>query len=331
MFASNSKKDQTIFKIYMKKYLLFLLALFCFYTSFAQKAVKVTFEEIKAQCKDVPFEKRLRVTVPRFSVTTSNAPYEFGGNLATMLTNALQEVNCYRVLESLKNSDDMDDEINRGEGRYANKKSAPKAGKQLGAQVVITGEITEYNVKSTGVGVAVFKIGSNKAKIGFILKMVNPETREVLFSKSINVEAKTGGATSIGLFGANLVSSQQSDPAVANACEQGIIQAVEFLASKKDILQLPSNSTDKASSTAVNETEIVMTNANFSSFNAMATLLSQLSGFKSIEKKLSAGTANYTISHLGTADKLLSEIDKKIGSKYEVIGFDNGIIELKVK
>ncbi|SDD78324.1 Curli biogenesis system outer membrane secretion channel CsgG [Mucilaginibacter pineti] len=315
----------------MKTFLTILLTLVSIEFAAAQKNAKVTFEQIKEQCKDIPMAKRLRVTVPRFSVTTSNAPYEFGGGLATMLTNALQQVNCYRVLESLKDTLDMDDEIRRGEGRFANKKSAAKKGKQLGAQVVITGEVTEYSVKSTGLGITLLSVGSNKAKIGFIIKMVNPETREVLFSKSINVEAKAGRGMSFGLFGANVVSSQKSDPAVENACEQGIIQAVEFLASKKDILELPDPSAGENNSSAANETEITLNNANFNSFNNMTAILSRIPGYKSMEKALADGVATYTVSHTGTADEFLTALNKNIGSKYEVTGFGNGKIELKTK
>lgn len=315
----------------MKRYLLFALLICCTKFSFAQKDVKVSFEQIKEQCANVPLEKRLRVTVPRFSVTTSSAPLEFGGNLATMLTNALQQINCYRVLESLRNSSDMNNEIDYGESKYANKKTAAKAGKQLGAQLIITGEITEYSIKSSGIGIGLVSVGSNKAKIGFILKMVNPETREVLFSKSINVEAKASGSASLGLFGLNAVSSQKSDPAISNACEQGIIQAVEFLASKKDILQLPTVDAKQNDLNTVNQTELSLSNANFSSFNEMTNLISRLLGYKSMEKTFAAGVATYTITHTGSADNLLNELNKKIGTKYEVIGFGNGKIELKIK
>jgi hypothetical protein len=38
------------------------------------------------------------------------------------------------------------------------------------------------------VGAFGLKIGGNKAKIGFIIQLVNAQTREVMESKSINVE-----------------------------------------------------------------------------------------------------------------------------------------------
>ncbi|HZY39967.1 MAG TPA: CsgG/HfaB family protein [Mucilaginibacter sp.] len=314
----------------MKKLIILCLFFLNLQALFAQKKVAVSFDAVKEECKDLPAEKRVRITVARFSVTT-DAPHELGGNMASMLTNALQGVNCYRVLESLKDSSDMNDEIKYGQSSYVNKASSAKKGKQLGAQVIVTGEITEYNVKHSGIGISLVSVGSNKVHLGFVLKMINPETREVIFSKAINVDGKASGGTSIHPFGLNMVSTQNSDPALANALEQGIIQAVEFLASKKDELQLPDPNNGLANANGVNDTQITLDNANYTSFNTMTAILNSISIFKSMEKSLSSGTASFTVSHTGNDDDLLNEINKKIGGKFEVIGFGQGKIELKVK
>ena len=59
-------------------------------------------------CPDIPRENRPRVTVPRFNMTAPNGPRDqIGDNLATMLTNALQQVNCYNVIASIKDSADL--------------------------------------------------------------------------------------------------------------------------------------------------------------------------------------------------------------------------------
>jgi curli biogenesis system outer membrane secretion channel CsgG len=315
----------------MKQLLLFITSFIVSHLAFGQKNVTTTFETIKAQCQNLPADKRVRLTVARFSVTASTAPSEFGGNLAIMLTNALQAVNCYTVLESLKNKEDMNNEIDYGEGGYAKKSTVAKKGKQLSAQVVVTGEVTEYNSKNSGVRVGVIKVGSNKAKIGFVLKIINPETRVVLYSQSINTEAKIGGATEFGAFGVNVVSAIANDPALANACEQGIIKAVEFLASKKDSLNLIGVVNSATDINAINETEVTLTEANFNSFNAFTTLLHSVRSYKSVEKSLKSGIATYTVSHTGSSNTFLEELNKKMGTKYEVTGFEDGKIELKAK
>ena len=161
---------------------------------FAQEDEKVKMEAVRQECTALPLEKRARISVTRFTVTTvqpgrqtqQNAaannrlkalgtifnkgqapeadkiPPILGDNLTTMLTNALQEVNCYRVLESLSNNKDLTGEIDAGNNGYSSKKT-PKAGKQLGAQIVVTGYVM---VTTTSVGKK--KITTREAH-GFLL------------------------------------------------------------------------------------------------------------------------------------------------------------------
>jgi curli biogenesis system outer membrane secretion channel CsgG len=347
----------------MKRSLLFLLVVITAAKVCAQNDEKVTYQNVKEQCSSMALEKRARVSVTRFNVTTTSVndanaarnanannrlkalsilrggggdpvkadavPLTLGDNLSTMLTNALQGVNCFRVLESLKNNDDLTQEINAGTTSLSSKK-APKAGKQLGAQIVVTGEVIEYSVK--GKGVNVMGVGTNKkfVKIGFNLKMVNPETRDVILSKVIRVESKSGNSVSV----LGLVSTSDADPAVAAVMEDGVIQAVQYLAHVRDSLNItsdniPGNISKGANGT--NDIEVSLTNANFSSFNAMSGIIATIPGYKSMEKALSAGVGSFTVTYAGTADNFLDELNKKVGVKYEITGFDSGKIEMKVK
>jgi curli biogenesis system outer membrane secretion channel CsgG len=316
--------------MHIKKTKLIVFAMFLSLFSFAQKNVKTSFEKVKAICQDQPLDKRIRVTVGRFSVTTT-APESFGGNLTTMLTNALQGINCYRVLESLVNKNDMNDEIDYGEGKYAKKNATPQKGKQLGAQIIVTGEITEYSVKDNTLRIGIVKVGSNKAKIGFVLKVINPETRDILFSQSISVEGKTGGSTEVGLFGLNAVSSENSDPAVINACELGIIKAVEFLASKKDEMNIDGVPKNPTKTILTNETEITLNKTNFSNYNEFADFLTRISSYKSVEKTFKSQTAIFTITHTGNSNDFLDEVAKKLAAQYEVVSIEAEKMEIKLK
>lgn len=346
----------------MKKALLCLITIIMATEAYAQKDEKVTYEEVKQQCSGMPLEKRARISVTRFNVTTTSVndrnvqrnanannslkalslltggggnapradeiPVTLGDNMATMLTNALQGVNCFRVLETLKNNDDLTQEINAGTTALSSKK-APKAGKQLGAQIVATGEVIEYSVK--GKGVNVMGVGTSKkvVKIGFNLKLVNPETRDVITSKVIRVESKTGNSVSV----LGLVSTGNSDPAVAAVMEDGVIHAVEYLAHVRDSLNItadniPGNTSHNG---GVNEIEVTLSNANYASFNGLAGMISTMPNYKSMEKALSSGVGSFTVSYGGTADAFLDELSKKIGTKYEVTGFDSGKVEMKAK
>ena len=346
----------------MKTFTFMLFLLICFtINANAQKDEKTTYEEVKQQCSGLPLAKRARISVTRFSTTTStddpavrqNArtnntlkaisllsgnhgntpradaiPVTLGDNMSTMLTNALQGVNCFRVLETLKNNDDLTGEIAAGNSSLSSKK-APKAGKQLGAQIVATGEIIEYSVKDHGLNVMGVGASKKLVKIGFNLKLINPETRDIISSKVFRVQSKTGNSVSV----LGLVSSNNSDPAVAAVMEDGVIHAVEYMSHVRDSLNITSDNIPGSSNTSGSGTEIEITlnNASFGTFNSLAGIMSGMTGYKSMEKSLSSGVGSYTVTTASTADAFLDELTKKIGTKYEVTGYDAGKIELKVK
>ena len=166
-------------------------------------------------------------------------------------------------------------------------------------------------------------------KMGFNLKMVNPETRDVIASKIFRVQSKTGSSVSLNGF-----SSSEEDPAVAAVMEDGVIQAISYMAHVRDSLNITSQNIPGNVSkdpNAANDIEIDLSNANFSSFNALASILPTMTGYKSMEKSFSSGSGTFTVNHTGSADSFLDELNKKVGDKYEITGFDSGKIQLKAK
>jgi curli biogenesis system outer membrane secretion channel CsgG len=326
----------------------------------AQKSVQFSYEEVKQKCSALPLEKRARLSVSRFNVTTktgdeavvknANAnntlkalntifgnggpaaradeiPPTLGDNMITMLTNALQGVGCFRVLESLKNNEDLASEINAGNSKLSSK-SAPKAGKQLGAQVVATGEVIEYSEKAKGA--SVMGVGAKKkyVKMGFNLKLVNPETRDIIASQVFRVESKS--ANSVSVLG--LVNTSEQDPAVAAVMEDAVVQAVQYLAKLRDSLNITSTNipgSSSASASGNNSVEVVMEGANFSAYTALASLISSSTNYKSMEKSFSGGVAAFTVMYSGRADDFIEALVNKLSAKFEVIGVDNNKIELK--
>jgi curli biogenesis system outer membrane secretion channel CsgG len=345
----------------MKQILLIALISCLLPNAFSQKDEKITMEEVKQQCSSMPLEKRARLSVTRFSVTTStpqssnttstaannrlntinkifgprngevisgNIPPTLGDNLTTMLTNALQGVNCYRVLESLNNNQDLTKEIDAGNNAYSGKKT-PKAGKQLGAQIVVTGEVIEYSVKDKGLKVV--GVGSKKQliKMGFNLKMINPETRDVIVSRVFRVESRAGKSLSV----LGLVNTGDTDPALAAVMEDGVIEAVEYLAKMRDSLNITSagNFAGNGNSDGTTDTEVDLSHVSHDVFTSFTEIIKGISGYKSMDKSFSAGTGSFTITHTGSDDDFQDLLLKKIGGKYEVIGQNPGKLELKGK
>jgi curli biogenesis system outer membrane secretion channel CsgG len=328
---------------------------------FAQEDEKVKIEEVKQQCAAMPLDKRARLSVTRFTVTTrqpgtetqrnaaadnrlkalntvfnkggdapqaDKIPPILGDNLTTMLTNALQEVNCYRVLESLSNNKDLTGEIDAGNSQYSSKKT-PKAGKQLGAQIVVTGEVIEYSEKDKGVSVVGVGTKKKYIKMGFNLKMINPETRDIIASHVFRVESRASKSVSV----LGLVKTGDTDPAVAAVMEDGIVEAVQYMARVRDSLNITADGNFAGNGNANGEksTEITLKNASFTSYTALANIISAASGFKSMDKSFSSGVGTYSVTHSGSTDDLLTQISKKLGNTFEVTGEESGKIELKAK
>ncbi|MEO5571137.1 MAG: CsgG/HfaB family protein [Bacteroidia bacterium] len=284
---------------------------------------QIRMEAVQAKCKDIPLDKRIRVTVARFTSTAGNSPVTLGENMSTMLSNALNQVNCFNVLEEHKHMTDMTGEVDASNSEYADAGTGIEKGKMKVAQIVVTGEVTEYNDATTGGNTLGIGASSSKAKIGFILKVINPRTREILKSTSFNVESKKGSSMKV-LF---ITSKSSSNPAVADALEKGIIQATEYLAAEKDNIPLPSE--DELSSTL---TMVTVTNCTFSQKSNTLEMLKNTAGVKSAElSNFANNTATYSVKHAGSSDDLATVIDKKHAGRFEITDAKSGKITMKLK
>jgi len=304
----------------MKKTSLFALIcllLFCALPADAQKTkrkkgTKVSFEDVKKQCKDTPLNDRIRVTDARFSATASNAPAVLGENMNTMLSNALNQVNCFNVLEEQKNLTDMTGEIDASNSEYFNSATAIERGKMKIAQIIVTGEVTEYNDATSGTKVLGIGGTIKKAKIGFILKIINPRTREILKSTSINTESTTGKSFKVSIFS----KKASSDPAVANALEKGIILATQYLANEKDNIPLPSEAELNS-----NLTMVTIADVSFSQKSQSLNLIQGMAAVNKVElSKFADNTAVYAVRHTGSTDELATTLDQNYREQFEITG-----------
>jgi len=349
----------------MKQYIILFLLLFTSLALQAQENEKVTYEHVKQACESLPLEKRVRVRVSHFTVATAtdnsdnqvkqqnaatgfllaalgknkgNAPnnddYQqkatLGDNLSDMLTNALFNVNCYRVLEQ-SNDSDQNKEIDKGDvsNKYSDKKTALKTGRMENAQILVKGEVIEYSIKEKGA--KVLGVGSSKkmVKMGINLKMVNAETGDLITSRDIHVESQTGKDYSLGV----IETKNNSDPAVAAVMEDCIVKGVEYLAKMRDSLQLTAdgNFAGAVDPNAGTDTQITLSTVNFSSFSAFAGLLSSMPTYKALQKSLANGVGTYIVTHTGTTDTFVDDLSKKMGAKYEVTSVSGDNIEVKAK
>ena len=200
------------------------------------KEPEITIAQVAEKCQGLPVSKRVTLRVARFDVTKSKAEDKFGDELATMLTSALQQTNCFRVLEMQRNASDMTGEMSLAQSGYGS--GGPEAGKMLMAQLIVTGEVTEYLVAERSQQVMGFGSSKKSAKVGFTLKIIDPQTGEILASKIVRAEGQEAGARTTKIFGIETSSSSQNS-AVTDACATAVIKSAEFLAETKDKIEIP--------------------------------------------------------------------------------------------
>lgn len=208
----------------------------------AQKQPQITLEQVAEKCKGLPRDKRVVVKVARFNVSTRSAQAHatFGDELATMLTSAIQQTNCFRVMEMNRNVGDMTDEMAFKQDGFTNG-SGPDAGKMIGAQLLVTGEVTDFSEGNKSTQVGGLNFGGNTATVGFTLKLLNPQTGELLFAKDINMKGNSSGFRGMTLGGAGglKVGGSTENRAVQDAMQKAIIKAVEVMADARDQIEMP--------------------------------------------------------------------------------------------
>ncbi len=333
----------------------------------SQKKVKVSNEEVKSICDVTLLKDRIRMSVSRFNITTNgsakskatgNENYntnwyfnnansqtnpeasmnELGANMATMLQTALQQTNCFNILLNLDNKQDLDREIEFGKTEDANKETAVKPGKMQSAQVVVTGEITEFNNQSSGQTILLLKTSSQTIRLGFVVTISVPETREVLDSRSFNVEGKSSKKLSVGIGVPSPLGNQRLDfsggnkytPAVANALEKGIIEASEWLAGRKNIMIVPE--VNGSVSGGMESIVITINNSDYNKAKEFTEMLKTNSNIKNIEPNLDNGISTITLDYSGKTIKLLDEImSSKLSNVLIVTTQKTGLINLTFK
>jgi len=229
------------------KYFLFSIVLLLISSeSYAQLFKnKAKVQIVPTSCSSTPLSERPVLTVSRFDVKAYKAQQRFGSELGAMLSNALVETNCFNVLASSSDMSDIAGEMAVSQ-QFGGGNSESKGVKS--ADYFISGEVTEFNENSVGTNTLGIQIGLVKAQIGFILQIKNAQ-REILFSKSINVTRSKPGTGGIRLFGLPVATGSFTSKAMADALENGIIQAVNIIGEQKDLLGMSAPVAGEGSST----------------------------------------------------------------------------------
>ncbi len=158
-----------------------------------------------------------------------------GWELSGMLSNELASSRAFAVLERSKIQNVLEEQNLAASGRV-NAATGARMGKLIGAQYLIAGTVTAYEeeVASTGGGISFGGISvggkSESAYLAVDLRVIDSNTGEIAFSRSIEGRSK-GGGMSLGLsrggFGGQL-ASQNKTPA-GKAIRAALIEASEYM------------------------------------------------------------------------------------------------------
>lgn len=299
---------------------------------FNSYTVKAQFEEkIDKKCKGLEYGKRTRIVVGSFKASTSSAIGKFSGELPTMLSNALVATECFIVVANTKSNilDDIKTEKEYNRSGNVSAESSVEEGQELGAQLVITGEVTEFSEGKDGVSLGPVNLGKTIAKVGFVIQIADIKTKSIIFSKSLNAEASAqGGFSGAKVFGIPVAGSVKTR-AMADAVEKAILNAVEIIVAQKEKIQgmpqggVVTQSTEKKS-------VIKVENIDFGKLGALTTAVKGYLKVKDATKSLKEGVGTITVIHEGSFDELADFLVSKAAG-YEVTGADAGVITLKAK
>lgn len=158
-----------------------------------------------------------------------------GWELAGMLSNELAATEAFRVVERSKLEAVLSEQDLAASGRV-NPATGARMGKITGAQYLVAGTVTSYEegTKSTGGGISIKGISlggkSSQAYIAVDIRVINSETGEVDFVRTVEGTAKSGGmAVGVyrGGFGGTL--AQENNTPAGKAIRAALVEITDYL------------------------------------------------------------------------------------------------------
>jgi curli biogenesis system outer membrane secretion channel CsgG len=150
---------------------------------------------------------RKRVAVLRFGGTGKYGAYEgwdVGEAIAAQLSTALEQTQCFIVIDRMALSEVLREQ-ELGLAGVVGRETAARAGGLIGAQVLVKGEVTEFEPGKKGkgatAGVALsdvpigLRVGGNRsvAHMAIDVRLIDASTGQILFTQRVSSEARTFG------------------------------------------------------------------------------------------------------------------------------------------
>jgi curli biogenesis system outer membrane secretion channel CsgG len=235
------------------KFAFSLTILSLLFTATVSRAQKTTEQQVTKICTGLDASQKPIVAVMPFKVSAPGANNAVGTGLPDMLSNAILNAGCFRVVNRDRLNEIMQEQ-GLGLSGAVDENTAAQLGKLIGAQVMVYGTITKFKEDESGGGVkgGIFKKGglleragalagklkSTTSLLGYTLQFVDANTAEVLDSKSFDEKVTSSGVAGQGAGinnnGAGTAGgSFYQNKSMEDAVEKSLIEAVEYMSQNK--------------------------------------------------------------------------------------------------
>ncbi|RAN79885.1 penicillin-binding protein activator LpoB [Bacillus sp. SRB_336] len=180
----------------------------------------------------------MTVAVIDFTNQTSSANWwngDVGNQLADVLSNELSATGDFKVIERQK-IDAVLAEQDLASSYRMRPGSSPHTGNVTGAQYLVTGSVSAYTEDTSntggGLNIAGFRVGGGKSEayIAIDLRVIDAETSEVVYSRTVEGRSSSGGVNLRGYVsgvGGDFAHSKKT-PA-SKAVRAALIEATDYL------------------------------------------------------------------------------------------------------
>ncbi len=182
---------------------------------------------------------RLRIAVLDFDYASTGADYWWYANpnaaqgVSDLLTNKLVNSGRYTVIERSRIADVLAEQNLAVAGRI-DPNTAAQVGRVLGADAVVIGSVTRFNLDERGGGGSILGIGGSgnrrTAEVELTARIVNTTTAEIVAAVQGSGSESQGTANvSISIFGSGGSSANNDDELLSGASEEAVTQLADQL------------------------------------------------------------------------------------------------------
>ncbi len=184
-------------------------------------------------------QTRIRVAVLDFEYASTGADswwYASPGaakGVSDLLTNKLVNSGRYTMIERSRIADILAEQ-NLGASGRVDASTAAQVGRLLGADAVIIGSVTRFNLDEEGSGGSIFGFGGNRtvrtAEVALTARIVNTTTGEIIsVAEGSGTKEQGSGGVSISILGNIGSSANNDDELLSGAADAAVSQLADKL------------------------------------------------------------------------------------------------------